>query len=60
MFSKYLQYEYIDFQEILATLSENHFEENDSIEMCVIVHDLWVAELILILISILIPDQILT
>ena len=40
MFSKYFQHKCIDIQEILTTFSENHFEEYDGIEMCVIIRHL--------------------
>ena len=53
MFSKYLQNECIDFKEMLTICSENHFEENDHIEMRMIIQNLWEAELILIFIFIL-------
>ena len=54
MFSKYLQYECIDFHEVLTTFSGNHFKGNDCIEMRIIIQCLLVAVLILILILILI------
>ena len=58
MFSKDLQYECIDFQEVLSTFLGNHFEENDRIDIFATIQNVLIAELIQVFIVIMTSSRI--